>query len=344
MTFFQKVLLVIGAVVGALLVWKLAAVLLLLFGAILAATILRAISEPLERRTPLNPSLSLLVAVLAVVSLVGLALFLFGRQVEGQITLLVRILPDAWGSLQLRLSGSPLGAMILERAREYDLANLQLLQRAPSIAFGVVGAVANLFLVVVAGISIAARPRVYREGLLRLFRDGRPRRQAGRALDASAEGLRRWLLGQLFSMTFIGVLTGVGLLAGRRALRLGSGRAGGSGPVRAAGWAGGVSAVPGLLVALAAGPQTVLWALVVYVGVQQVESNLVTPMVLRRMIDLPVAVSLFSVIALAVLLGPLGVVLATPLAVVIFVSVKVLYLSGVLGEDPPDEAPNDGDG
>jgi predicted PurR-regulated permease PerM len=44
------------------------------------------------------------------------------------------------------------------------------------------------------------------------------------------------------------------------------------------------------------------------------------------------AVTLFAVLAMGVLLGPLGVVFATPLAVVAYVLVRMIYVEGVLGE------------
>ena len=49
---------------------------------------------------------------------------------------------------------------------------------------------------------------------------------------------------------------------------------------------------------------------------------MVTPLLLRQMVELPMAVTLFAVLAMGVLLGPLGVLFATPLAVVAYVVVR----------------------
>src|SRR5262249_15930210 len=60
--------------------------------------------------------------------------------------------------------------------------------------------VGNLFIVVLLGILLAAHPQVYRNGLLRFV--PMPRRAAAAALfDDLGETLRRWLLGQLVTMT-----------------------------------------------------------------------------------------------------------------------------------------------
>lgn len=70
----------------------------------------------------------------------------------------------------------------------------------------------------------------------------------------------------------------------------------------------------------------------------QLEANLITPLVLRQLAQLPMAVTLFAVLAMGVLLGPLGVLFATPLSVVAYVMVRMIYVEGVLGETltPPE--------
>jgi predicted PurR-regulated permease PerM len=96
-----------------------------------------------------------------------------------------------------------------------------------------------------------------------------------------------------------------------------------------------VSATPALLIALTDSWETALWTLLLYVGIQQVESNLIMPLVQRRVVELPPAVTLFAVVAFGLLFGSLGVLFATPLAVVIFVAVKKLWVRETLGESTP---------
>jgi predicted PurR-regulated permease PerM len=69
--------------------------------------------------------------------------------------------------------------------------------------------------------------------------------------------------------------------------------------------------------------------------VQQVENHVIMPFVQRWAIALPPALGIFAVVALGYLLGPLGVILATPLTVVLFVLAKQLYLRDTLGEQVP---------
>ena len=50
--------------------------------------------------------------------------------------------------------------------------------------------------------------------------------------------------------------------------------------------------------------------------VQQIQGNIVTPLIQSSMAELPPALTIFSLIAAGVILGPMGVILAVPLTVV----------------------------
>ncbi len=74
------------------------------------------------------------------------------------------------------------------------------------------------------------------------------------------------------------------------------------------------------------GTDTGLWTLGLLVAVQQVQGNLVMPLLQNRMVDLPPAITIFGIIAAGILFGIAGVLLATPLTIVILVLVRRLYL------------------
>jgi predicted PurR-regulated permease PerM len=184
--------------------------------------------------------------------------------------------------------------------------------------------------VIVGGIYIAIDPAVYRDGLIKLFPiDWYPQIRA--TLDDGTSTLRLWLGAQVIAMLMVGVLIGGGaLLIGIPspfALGLIFGLAEFVpvvGPV--------ARAVPVLLVAVGQGWEMTFGALGLVVIVQQVESNLIMPLVSGHAVQLPPAVGLFAVVAMGVLFGPLGLVLGYPLAVVVDVAVRRLYVSETLGE------------
>jgi predicted PurR-regulated permease PerM len=184
-------------------------------------------------------------------------------------------------------------------------------------------------LVIVGGIYLAAQPKLYRSGLLKLFPAG-SRDRIDQALDDCWTALRLWLAGRLVSMVFIGLLTGVGLwLIGiPGALALGIVAfilefVPFVGPI--------IAAVPALVLALAFDPVKALWVALLYLGIQQLEGNVIEPIVQQRAVDLPPALLLFAIVAGALVFGPTGVIFAAPLTVVLFVLVKRLYVREALG-------------
>jgi predicted PurR-regulated permease PerM len=135
----------------------------------------------------------------------------------------------------------------------------------------------------------------------------------------------QWLRGQLVAMLAVGALTGLGaaLIGLPSALALGL-LAGLLefvpivGPIFAA--------IPALLLAATLGWSEVLWTLALFIVIQQIEGNMLMPAIMQKAVELPPAVTLFAVLAFGLLFGPLGVLLATPLAVVLMVLVQHLYL------------------
>ena len=143
--------------------------------------------------------------------------------------------------------------------------------------------------------------------------------------------LGRWLIGQSVTMTFVGTLTAFGLWWLGVAAPLALGLIAGMfafvpyvGPI--------LASAPGILIAAVQGPMPALYAAALYAGVHFVEGNLVTPLVQAEAVELPPVLTLFATLVFGLLLGPVGVLLAAPLTVVLLVVINALYLEDVLGE------------
>ena len=333
-TFVRRVLFVLAAVALVFLAWRLATVLLLVFGAVIVAVLLRSLADPIRDRTPLNDSLSLVAAALIIVGALGGAGWRFGATVSAQIEQLSETLPQSVAALRAQVAQLSFGPELLAQlegpgAFAADLGGIA--GHIGGYALTVFGAGVDLLVVIFAGVYFATSPSKYRDGLLKLAPHG-PREALREAVNASGRALRLWLLGTLLSMIVVGVLTGLGAwalgLSSPIALGLFAGLAAFVpivGPI--------ISVIPGVMVAATGGPQLILWTLLMYFAVQQVESNVTYPMIQGRTVDLPPVLTLFAVLALGALLGPLGVVFATPLAVVVYVLVKILYVRNTLGEE-----------
>lgn len=316
---------------AAVLALRLADVILLLFGAVLVAVLFHAVATPIRQRTGVPGALALVVAVLIVVAFFVFIFWLFGYEAQAQLEALSALLPQAWAGLQAKLSASALGHYLLEGLNGANHPEGRLLVAwAPRFATTAAGAVASTIIVFFAGLYLAFHPGTYLGGALMLV----PRRARPRAAEVAAacgEALRRWMLGQVFSMLLVGLTVSIGLWAVGVPSPLALGALAGLaqfvpvvGPMAAT--------LPGLLIALSEGYQTFAWAGLVYVLASQLEANLFTPLVLRSLAELPMAVTLFAVFAMGVLFGALGVLFATPLALIAYVVIKMVYVEDILGE------------
>jgi predicted PurR-regulated permease PerM len=318
------------AVVLLLVLWQLGGVLLLAFAAVLIAVGLTSIVDPLERHTPLGEGAALAVAILLLLAVIAGFFALLGAQIAGQLRELATQIPDLVSSFGERFGIADFDETVAERLREF-LASDSTVFNIAGMTLTVLDVAATIGLVFTAGIFIAARPRSYRRGFLLLW-PSRMRPQIAETVDTGGTALRYWLMGQFVAMAIVGTLSTIGLtlLGVPSALALGFIAAVTDfvpivGPI--------FGAVPAVLIAFSISPTLALWVIGLYVVIQLLEGNLVQPLVQSRAVDLPPAVTLFALVAAGVLFGPLGIVLATPLAVVTLVAVKVLYVRHTLGED-----------
>lgn len=304
---------------------------MLIFGAVVVAVVVRSIADPLVRWTRMKDGLAVVIALLVILAVLGTAGFLFGRQINHQVQELIDGLPAAWAQLQLRLAGSPVLGWLFERVQSLSSQAGSALALAPRIALGAMSGVATLFLVVVAGVFLALEPAHAREGVLSMApKPARPRLRE--VMNACGLALRGWLKAQLVSMVLVGSLVGIGLALIGAPVPLALGLLSGLaqfvpivGPI--------ASAVPALVLAATGGSQMFLLTLALYVGVSQMEANFITPLVQRNVAALPVVLGIFGVVGLGTLFGPLGVLFATPLTLVVYTVVTMLYRQDVLHDE-----------
>jgi predicted PurR-regulated permease PerM len=324
-------ILILAAIAALLaLAWVLWEVVLLAFAAAVLAILLRGFARNIERLLPLTPTWSLVLAVVIVLLVVGGAIMLFGVQVGAQIDTLFDALPRAWDAARERLREfGPIGTWV-DSLGDKAFADGNITGRLTGFLSTALGIAADLLLILAGALYFAIQPAMYRDGLVVLFPPAQ-RAHASDALNRCGDALWQWMLGQLISMAIVGVLTTTALtligLPTALALGLFAGLAEFVpvvGPIAAA--------VPALIIALSQSYEMTLWVLAAFVVIQQVEGYVLQPLVQRRMVSLPPALLLFSIVAMAILFGGLGVVLAAPLTVVLFVLVREVYLRDTLGE------------
>jgi predicted PurR-regulated permease PerM len=93
-----------------------------------------------------------------------------------------------------------------------------------------------------------------------------------------------------------------------------------------------IAMIPGLLLAFSVSPMLALYALCVYLVVLTIEAYISQPLFQRWAVSLPPIFNLLAILAFAPLFGLWGAILATPLAVVLWVIVQMAYIEDVLDD------------
>jgi predicted PurR-regulated permease PerM len=131
---------------------------------------------------------------------------------------------------------------------------------------------------------------------------------------------------------FVGVLAGVGLMLLGVPMAFTLGLIAGVatfipyiGPI--------LGAIPALMVALLQGPMFVLYVAILYFMVETAESSLIAPLANKKAVHIAPAYTVIIQLAGGAVAGIPGVIVATPLAVVGAVTIQLLYVEDVLGED-----------
>ena len=330
---FRTTVIIIATAAAAYAMWRLADLLLLVFACALIALIFLNLARWLSGRTGLGIGLSLGVAVIAILACLTGAFWFFGASLSAEFTELAQRLPAAWATFQERVSQTTVGRMVIDRAADYAPNGQSIFGFITGLVAGFGTAISALAIVIVGGIYLAAQPGLYRRGVMMLTPQS-ARGKLSRTFGAVAESLNAWLLGQGIGMVFVGIATTVGLwIVGVPAAPAIGLVAGLCEFVPYLGTI--VVVIPAVILGFAEGTTTGIWTIAVLVFVQQVQGNLVMPLLQSRMVELPPVLTIFSLVAAGVLLGPIGVILATPLTVVAMVVIKAVYAQ------PEDLRPGD---
>jgi len=336
-TFAQRVSITVGiTLLFVLLVWLFGVsfnVFLLIVAALLVALPLRAGARKLHDRFGLNETVALILVIVGVLGILSLMVWLLASRISGQITEFQEQTPEAIKNFQQRLSSSKLGQQVVDslpNPSELMKNGSKLLTQATGVLSGTFGALSNIYVVLFMAAFIVADPTLYRRGIIWLVPQ-KGRKRTGEILDKLDKTLVNWLLGQLFSMTVVGVLTAIGLwalgvrLAGVLALFAGLiSFITNLGPI--------IALLPALLFAFLDGPQQALYVLILYLTVQTIESSLATPLVQKKMINMPPALVFGSQLVIGAFGGILGLTLATPIVAMLMILVQMLYVQDVLDD------------
>ena len=188
--------------------------------------------------------------------------------------------------------------------------------------------------VFISTIYLVIRPEPWVNGFVSLFPAGW-RQRTREVLQSMYHTVQRWFLGQLAAMTFIGVFWAISLslIGVPFALLLGIF----SGLISFIPYVGAaISVVVPVLLALISDPFSAVYVILAFIIIQQIEGNLLQPLVMSRAVDLHPALVIFAILVMGTLFGLIGVFLAVPLVAALQVLVRELWVQKMdqMGTDP----------
>jgi predicted PurR-regulated permease PerM len=317
---FRHALIVMAAIGIAVMTWQLAELLILLFASILASLMFHDLAMTLKRRMKLRFSVALALAVLLPLSIIAMVFGLFGNLMYGQFETLSEQLPAVLKSAEAWLSRSEAGVAAIAAIKGYapEVDTVMSFAQATIANLGFVATAVAVILV--GGVYFAAQPDLYLGAIRSLVpHQGQPRLE--RTLVALHTAVTGWLKGQAVGMVFVAIGTSIGLAVAGIPSALAIGLV--AGLCEFVPYLGVIIVtVPAVAIGFSISAQTGILTIIALVVVQQIQGNLVTPLAQGKLADLPPALTIFSLIGAGVLLGPLGVIFAVPLTIVILVLLK----------------------
>ncbi|UUV21284.1 AI-2E family transporter [Paenimyroides aestuarii] len=326
--FIEKIWIIVGIVafsVSLLLIIKTSFnVLLLVFAGVLLSVFFRGLSGFIQRKTGLKEMTSVGVSiVLSIIVLVGF-FWLMGAKIQMQVEELSETLPKTIDKVRETLNASEAGKEAMHTISDED-HTAKLTNFASTFFKSTFGVFGDLYAVLFMGFFFTISPGLYLKGMVQLI-PGKAQDEFVKLLNKLGTQLRKWLKGKLLSMLIVAAMTAIGLAILGIPLWLVLALFAGLvsfipnfGPI--------IGMTPAVLVGLMSGIDTALYVVGIFVLIQFIESNFITTTIQQKMVNLPPALILIAQLIMGALTGGWGLVLATPITVVLLVIVKELYIN-----------------
>ncbi len=315
---------ILSLILVVLLLFKaLFGVFLLVLAGVLMAVYFHGCAGLLRKWLHLPAKIAVLCSVLLnVILLVGFFWFV-GARLQSQVSQLSDSLPTSIDHAKDWLKQYPAGNKAIGYLNSSGNSDktMSMAKQFFSSSFGILS---DAYIILLLGLFFTASPLTYKNGIIKLI-PSKAKLKGEKVLDELHKVLKNWIKGMLFGFMFIGVLTGLGLWIVGMPLILTLALIAGLmnfipnfGPL--------IALIPAVLLALMQGTTTALIVVGMYTGIQIVQSAVTQPLIQQKMVNMPPALIIFGQVAMGMLGGFWGVLLATPVIVIIMTIVDQLYV------------------
>jgi predicted PurR-regulated permease PerM len=279
----------------------------------------------IQRKTKWARRTCMIISVGGTFIILGVLFWFMGAKISNQIGVLSNSLPNTVNSAKAKMAETPIGNKILFYLSDDNSDTLFTTARQFfNTSFGVLG---NMYIILFLGIFLTTSPNLYKEGIIKLIPGDR--KYLGRqVIDRVSQALKGWLKGMMLSMVLVFILLTVGLSIMSIPVALVLALL--TGLLKLIPNFGSLAAmIPGVLLALTISTNTAIVVALMYIVTQTIVSNIVTPLIQKKMINLPPALTILAQVLMGTLSGVLGIILAVPLLAIVIILVDELYVKKI---------------
>ena len=336
---YRGIGLVFALLLGVYFVYEIWTIVLVLLLALLFAIVLSGPVNYLARRG-LPKVLSVLGVLGGFVLAVWLASVAVIPVIQKQAEQFIKDLPTLLAQVQdLTINGVGISPQsVLEEGRDY-LSSHVTFSSVLDISRSITETVSLSLVAFIVTVYLIIHPALLIDGFVSLFPAGQ-REKVRDVLGKMYRAVQKWFLGQLSAMVIIGVLTAIALsiIGLPYALLIGAF----SGLLAFIPLIGTViSIIPPVLLALAIDPILIVWIVLSYIVIHQVEAHVIQPLVMSRAVTLHPVVVVSAILIMGSLFHLIGLLLAVPLMAALSVLVRELWIARMdrMGTDPRAPTP-----
>jgi predicted PurR-regulated permease PerM len=300
-------------------------VLLMALAGCLISVYFHGLGDIIQRKTKLRRSLSMIISIAGSFIILGVLLWFMGSKIQIQIAALSDTLPHTISTAKAKIAGTPIGDKIIEALSGNNSDKLfATAQQFFSTGFGILG---DLYIILFLGIFFTASPSLYKDGIILLIpQSNKP--LVKNIIDRISLSLKGWLKVTMISMVLITILLPIGLTIMGIPLALVLGLLTAM-LVIVPNFGSFAAMIPGVLLALTISTQTAIIVALIYIGIQTLVGNIIAPIIQKKMINLPPALTIIGQLIMGVLGGAMGIIMAVPVLAIVMILVDELYVKRI---------------